>query len=230
MTDPNTTELTSTSSELTSNNDTSSYIYETQNDLDLDDNPSSSSRYTSSEEKKSYSKSIINVSKRVMGKHIIMNRCMCMFMIWMHVSIGLVSIFMSMSASRIASESTVCTCVWYMTHYVYGYVNIMLVIIYILILLTPLPVLFADAARNDYFVIVFLLLAAYTVLLKIISSYTCTFYYMGFVELMLYVGQYLLEAALLRMYFVYIHKKTSLIMSTLEDSIQYITVLNHPAI
>jgi hypothetical protein len=91
----------------------------------------SSSLMEEEEKKVRYSQSVVDVTKRMLAKYILINRVFCFTMLWIHLTMALLSVVVSYHASVVLSESQLCRYIFYASHYFYGYIHLLLAALYL---------------------------------------------------------------------------------------------------
>lgn len=175
-----------------------------------------------------HSRSAINVSKKMLARYVIMNRCLCIFMIWLHVSIGIISTYASDGYSQVTSESAVCRYVFYLSHYLYGTVNFLAVGIYIYLMTQSSLQGFESLRKSDWLTVIFLLVSSYTLFLKLLSNWNCVFWRLTFMQIAFQAAQFVIEGVAIKIFYQWAHEKTELMKETLETNLDFITAARRP--
>ena len=166
-----------------------------------------------------HSKNLVNVSKRLLAKYLIWHRCGCLFMIWIHVSMGLLSIVASSSTSEVSSESHLCRYIFYSSHYFYGYINFALSGIYLYLFSVFSINAITELKNADWILLGFMGLVMYVALLKMLSDLNCTFWGITFRQLFVQGVQFAAEGLMVKLFYSWLHSKTEILKITLEENI-----------
>lgn len=166
-----------------------------------------------------HSRSLVKVSKKLMARYIVVNRCVCIFMVWIHLSMGLVSIIASYNSSEVTSESQLCRYVFYSSHYFYGYINMMISVLYIYLFAAFSVTAIRNLRDADWILLIFCLLVIYILGLKAMGDINCTFWGISTSQLIMQGTQFALEGVLLKLFYNWLYNKTILLKKTLEENI-----------
>lgn len=200
---------------------TDGYSFSTSNEQD--DKESQETRFK-------HSRSAINVSKKMLARYVIMNRCLCIFMIWLHISVGIVSTYASDGYSQVTSESTVCRYVFYLSHYLYGTLNFLAVGIYIYLMTQSSITGFDVLRKSDWLSIIFLLVSSYTLFLKLLSNWNCVFWRLTITQIIFQAAQFIGEGVAIKLFYQWVYEKTELMKETLETNLEFVTAARRPKV
>ena len=170
-----------------------------------------------------YTKSVVNVTKRTLARYMILNKCFCLFMIWIHGTMALLSIIISYNTSVVLSESTLCRYIFYASHYFYGYIHVVIAVLYIYLLASFTVKNWENLRDNDWLALCFILLAAYVALLKVLSELNCTFWSITASQIVFQGVQFAAEGVLLKMFYTWLHSKAGVMKQTLEENVDFMT-------
>lgn len=166
-----------------------------------------------------HSKNLVNVSKRLLAKYLIYHRCVCLFMIWIHLSMALISIVTSYSTSEVTSESQLCRYIFYSSHFLYGYINIAVATLYIYLFSVFSINAIKELKNSDWILMAFLGLVFYVFMLKVLSDFNCTFWGISMRQLIMQAIQFGAEGTLLKIFYEWLDHKAEIVRITLEDNI-----------
>jgi hypothetical protein len=182
--------------------------------------PGSAMQYSTEEERNiRYSKSVVKVTKKLLARYFIMNRCLCLFMVWIHLSMALISVMVSYNTSEIKSESNICKYIFNMSHFFYGVINLLLVLIYVYLMVNFSIKTYETLRNPDWIIIIYLLLFFYVFLLKILGDMNCVFWGISFGQMLMQGMQFIAEGVLLRTFYTWLYGKTSMLKETLDDNV-----------
>jgi hypothetical protein len=190
--------------------DSGGYSFSTESIVDEEDHQDHRGRAK-------YSRRVIKVAKKLLARYVILNKCVCLFMIWLHVTMGLLSIMIASRTSDILSEATLCRYIFYSSHYFYGYINILLCILYIYLYLSIPSII--PSPQSDCLYMIFFLLGLYVWILKILSMMSCVFMGISWLQIFMQGGQWALEGIGLKMYIDWIDKGTRILRANIEEYI-----------
>jgi hypothetical protein len=177
--------------------------------------------------KMNYNKSIVRVSRKLFARYIVISRCVCFAMIWMHLTMAVVSLFATNRANRVKNESDICMFVFTVSHLLYGYIQLGLAMLYFFFLLY-ITAKTLDSLRNNVWILIFFIgLVIYTMGLKIIADINCTFWGITFMQLALQASQFAFEAFIIKLFFDWVFKKTAHLKQNLEQSIDILAQDKH---
>ena len=179
----------------------------------------SSSLMEEEEKKVRYSQSVVDVTKRMLAKYILINRVFCFTMIWVHLTICVISIIISQRASVVLSESQLCRYIFYASHYFYGYIHLAISVLYIYLFVTFNFKDLENLRNNDVILVSFFFLIIYVMLLKMIGDLNCTFWGITAGQVALQGVQFGAEGLLLKMFYSWLYSKTNILRDTLEANI-----------
>jgi hypothetical protein len=175
------------------------------------------------EKKYLYTKSVINVTKRTLARYLIMNKCVCLFMLWIHLTMALLSVVVSYHASVVLSESQLCRYIFYASHYFYGYIHLLLAALYLYLFASFSMKNWDNLKDNGWLAVMFLIMVAYVVLLKVMSDAVCTFWSISLSQIVLQGVQFGAEGLLLKMFYSWLYSKSTLLRETLEHNVDFIS-------
>ena len=187
------------------------FAFTTSGDIEQDD-----------ERKFSYTRSVVRVTKSTLAQYMIWNKCICLFMIWMHLTMGLLSLILSRKMSEVSSESTMCRYIFYSSHYLYGYINLAIAALYTYLFSTFSLRAIRELQNSDWISLFFVSLFGYVLMLKLFADLNCTFWSISLRQIILQSAQFALEGVLIRVFYGWLNLKTSVLRDTLESNVDFI--------
>ena len=166
-----------------------------------------------------YSATLVKVSKKLLAKYIIIHKCTCLFMVWIHLTMCLISMAATYNSSEVTSETVLCRYIFYASHYFYGYIHVVIMMLYLFLIASFKVKNFNFLTNNDWLTLFFLFLVIYVVVLKALSDLNCSFWGITFGQILLQGVQFAAEGVLLKMFYTWLHSKTQRLKLALEDNI-----------
>ena len=182
----------------------------------------SSSLMEEEEKKVRYSQSVVDVTKRMLAKYILINRVFCFTMIWVHLTICVISIIISQRASVVLSESQLCRYIFYASHYFYGLVHLGIIGPYLYLFGTLSYRTFENMRHTGWVSMLFFLCISYVLLLKLLADTNCTFWGITVGQLIMQGVQFGAEGLLLKMFYSWLYSKASFYKENLETNVDIV--------
>ena len=183
-------------------------------------NQTQTSSFMDEDEKKfRYSKSVVDVTKKMLAKYIFINRCFCLAMVWIHFTIALISFIATYHSSVVLSESTLCRYIFYASHYFYGYIHAGIAVLYIYLIATVGFQTLDDMKNAGWPSIIFAMCCAYVIMIKVLADTNCSFWGITISQIVFQGVQFAAEGVLLKMFYTWLHSKTQRLKLALEDNI-----------
>ena len=175
------------------------------------------------ERKFKYTRSVVRVTKSTLAHYVIMNKCVCLFMLWLHLTMGLLSLFIAGGLSEVTSESSLCRFIFYSSHYLYGYINLVITAIYLYLFASFSLKALQEMRQSDHIALFFICLVGYVLLLKIFADLNCTFWGISARQLVLQGLQFGIEGLLVKQFYSWLNRKTTVLRETLENNFDFIS-------
>jgi hypothetical protein len=174
-----------------------------------------------------YSRSVVKVTKKRLAKYIVTARCFCFIMMWIHLSMSVISVLVTQYASEVSSEAYLCRNIFYTSHIAYAAVQLLVAVLYFYLFNSVTVRALQDIRKMDWILIIFALLSIYVIALKILADLNCTFWSISTSQIISQALQFGAEGFFLRLFYGWLESKTSVLKENLEANVDIMETANY---
>ena len=152
----------------------------------------------------------------------ITNKCVCLFLMFMHLVLAMMAIVSYGGSSKVETEAVLCRMIFPLNSLVYFLLNVLLIFLYAgsIVSSSSTETGYYDTVRVFGFILI--MFSVYSLILKCLSDMSCEYWSLSWGNVLSRMLQFTVEGIFIYNFFAYYYNKIKVLRDSMVSSAKYL--------